>query len=203
MVGFAALELVAMRLYPGGTFWDRTTRGARFWQNFVCDLASPVALNGEPNDLGARFAQASMLLMVAGFAPFWWIVPRLFARLRRLGLAVRSLGLASLAGIIAVTRMPSSRYGALHGVAVVVACVPGLCAAGLAVAGLALAEVRPRIAAALGGATLAVAAVDFALYLRTMLRGGPGPIVLPVAQKVALLLLLGWMVVVARKAQRV
>jgi hypothetical protein len=200
VVGFVALELIAMRLYPGGTFWDRTTRGARFWQNFVCDLESPVALNGEPNDLGARCAQVAMLLMVIGFAPFWWVLPRLFARLRHLGNAVRALGLASLAGIVGVTLMPSSRFGAWHGVMVIVAGVPGLSATGLAVAGLARAESRPRIAAAIGAAMLACALVDFALYTRTMVYGGPGPVLLPIAQKLALLLLLAWMLLAAWRA---
>jgi hypothetical protein len=202
VVGFAALELIAMRLYPGGTFWDRTTRGVHFWENFVCDLEAQVALNGQPNPTGARFAQAAMLTMVVGFAPFWWTVPRLFARLRRVGLAVRTLGLASLGGIVAVALMPSSRFGALHGVAVIVAAVPGLLAAALAVFGLALAEARPPVAAILGGTMLALALVDFVLYTRTMVYGGPGPILLPLAQKLALLLLLGWMVVVAWRAER-
>jgi hypothetical protein len=202
VVGFTWLEIVAMSLYPGGTFWDRSLRGARFWQNFLCDLESQVALNGEPNVLGARFAQAAMLLMVTAFAPFWWIVPRLFGELRLLGSVVRALGLASLGGIVAVTFMPSSRFGALHGVAVLVAGGPGLSAAVLAVAGLMRAEARPRIGAALGGAMLIFALVDFALYVRTMLFGGPGPLVLPVAQKVALILLVAWMLVVAWRAPR-
>lgn len=198
--GFVVLELIAMRLYPGGTWWEPATHGVRFWQNFLCDLESEVALNGEPNAIGSRFAETAMLVMVVGLLPFWWVMPRLFARLRGIGIAVRVLGLASLAGIVAVSLMPSQRFGALHGVAVVIAGAPGLSAGVLAVAGLARAEARPRIAAALGGAMLAFSLVDFALYTRTMLYGGPGPILLPIAQKLALLLLLAWMVVVARRA---
>jgi hypothetical protein len=199
--GFTLLEVVAMSLYPGGTFWEPAAHGVRFWENFVCDLESQVALNGEPNILGARFAQAAMLSMVIGFAPFWWIVPRLFADRRLLGHAVRALGLTSLGGIVAVTFMPSSRFGALHGVAVLVAGGPALAAAVLAVAGLARGEPRPRIGAALGAGTLTFALADFVLYIRTMLYGGPGPLVLPVAQKFALILLLAWMGVVAWRAR--
>jgi len=199
VLGFAALEVVAMHLYPGGTFWDRTTHGARFWQNFLCDLESPVALNGEPNGLGALFGKAAMLLMVVGLAPFWWIVSGRLGSARNLGSAVRVLGFVSLGGIVAVALMPSSRFGFLHGVAVVVAGAPGLCAAGLAVAGLA-AEPRPRIAAILGGMTLVFALVDYVLHMRVMRYGGPGPMVLPLAQKLAVLLLMAWMMVVARPA---
>jgi hypothetical protein len=198
VLGFAGLELIAMHLYPGGTFWDRTTRGARFWQNFLCDFESPVALDGQPNLVGARFGRAAMVLMVVGLASFWWMLPWRFGRLRRLGCAVRSLGLVSLGGILAAALMPSSRFGVLHGIAVVVAGVPGLTAAALAVAGLARAEARPSAAAMVGGGMLTFAVADFAMYARTMLHGGPGPILLPVAQKVALLLLMVWMLVIAR-----
>ena len=191
-----------MDFYPGGTWWDATTRGASFWQNFICDLESDVSLNGMPNVVGARFGKAAVFVMVAGFAPFWWILPRLFARLRRLGGAVRALGLASLAGIVAVALLPSSRFGRLHGVSVIVAGAPGLSAAVLAIAGLARAEVPPKIATASGGAMMAFALADFALYTRTMLYGGPGPILLPIAQKLAVLLLLVWMTVVAWKSSR-
>jgi hypothetical protein len=200
VLGFVALELVAMHLYPGGTFWDRTSRGARFWENFVCDLGSGVALDGEPNELGSRFAQAAMLLLVVGFAPFWWTLPRLFLRLRRLGLAVRFLGLVSLVGIVGATLLPSSRVGSLHGVMVLVAAGPGLTAAALAVAGLSLAEARPRLAAGVGAGVLGFALLDSVLYVRTMLYGGPGPLLLPIAQKLALILLLAWMLIVARRA---
>jgi hypothetical protein len=202
VVAFAAIELLAMHLYPGGTWWDPTTRGASFWRNYLCDLGSEVAVGGMPNTLGARFGKAAILVMVLGFAPFWSTVPLLFAPLRRLGRIVRALGLISLAGIVAVALMPSSRFGWLHGVTVIIAGVPALTAAVLSVAGLARAEPSPRIAATIGGAMLVFALLDFVLYARTMIRGGPGPLVLPVAQKLALLLLLAWMIVVAWKAPR-
>lgn len=201
VAAFVAFELMAMFLYPGGTWWDSTTRGASFWQNYLCDLESEVALNHMPNLEGSRFGKAAILVMIVGLAPFWWIVPRLFGTLPRLGRAVRVLGLISLAGIVGVGLMPSSRFGWLHGVAVVIAGVPGLSAAVLAVVALTRAEARPRTAAALGGAMLVFALTDFSLYTRTMIAGGPGPLVLPVSQKIALLLLLMWMIVVARKAQ--
>ena len=204
VVAFVALQAAAMALYPGGTWWDATTRGARFWQNFLCDLEWNPALNGEPNPVGSRVAQASMLVLVAGFVPFWWLAPRLFAARRGLGAAVRALGLASVAGMAAVVLMPSDCFGALHGVAVVVAGIPGLSAALLATAGMLLpgAPAHARAAGVTGAAMLAFALLDFALYVRTMTHGGPGPLLLPAAQKVAVVLLLGWMTLVATRASR-
>jgi hypothetical protein len=203
---FVGLELAAMRAYPGGTWWDRTTRGARLWQNFLCDLEWRVALDGRPNPVGSRLAEAAMLVLVAGFLPFWWIVPRLFTPprappgTRALGRSVRALGLVSVGGMSAVTLLPSDRFGALHGAAVVVAGVPGLAAALLATLGLLRGEPAPRVAGWLGAATVACALLDFVLYVRTMALGGPGPLLLPATQKVAVALLLAWMSAVAVRA---
>jgi len=94
-----------------------------------------------------------------------------------------------------VALMPSERFGALHGVAVVVAGLPGLSAAVLAATGQLLA--RRMLPGALGATMVLFAITDFVLYVHTMLHGGPGPLVLPAAQKLALLLLLAWMLVVA------
>ena len=190
-----------MALYPGGTWWDATTRGARFWQNFLCDLEWTVALNGEPNPVGSRLGQAAMLVMVAALAVFWWIAPRMFPSRRPLGVAVRALGLASVGGSIAVALMPSERFGALHGVAVITAGVPGACAALLAVVGMLRREPprEARAAGLVGAAMLVLALVDLALYAGTMVYGGPGPRALPAVQKLALVLLVGWMIAVARR----
>jgi len=195
-----------MHLYPGGTWWDRAARGHRFWQNYLCDLEWRVALDGRPNLLGARFAEGAMLSLIFAFVPFWWIVPRALAdpgaaRRSAWAAAVRLLGCASVAGMVAVALMPSEYFGALHGVAVVVAGVPGLTAAVLATLMLLRAEPRPRIAGWLGATMLVFALVDFALYVDTMWAGGPGPIALPAIQKVALMSLMAWMAAVALRAR--
>lgn len=198
---FVGLELVAMHLYPGGTWWDRGARGYRFWQNYICDLEWRVTLDGRPNLLGSRLAEAAMLALILGFVPFWWIVPRLFWERRRLGRAVSVLGTVSVAGMVAVALMPSERFGVLHGVVVVVAGVPGLTAAVLATVALLRSEPRPPVVGPLGAAMLVFAVLDFLLYVRTIASGGPGPILLPAIQKVALLLLLAWMAAVAVRAR--
>jgi hypothetical protein len=197
-----------MLLYPGGTWWDRSAPGHSFWRNFLCDLEWTVALDGTPNPIGSRLAQAAMLVLILGLVPFWWIVPTFFFRpgseiarpgsISPLGRAVRAAGLMSVAGMIAVALMPSDRFGTLHGVAVIVAGLPGLSAAVLTVVGLLRGGRAARFAAAIGAAMLGFAILDFVLYAWTMAHGGPGPLVLPAAQKCALLLLLAWMLAIAR-----
>jgi len=76
---------------------------------------------------------------------------------------------------------------------------PGLVAVALAVRGLFRRERRPRIAAWLGAATLAVAAVDFIGFAMHLIAGGLGTPLLPAFQKAALTLLLAWMVAVAMR----
>lgn len=201
VAAFAGLELAAMSLYPGGTWWDATTRGHRFWENFLCDLEWRVALNGVPNPTGSRFATAAMLVLLAGLVAFWLGVPRVFAdRPPRGASAVPWLGLTSAVGTLAVILMPSDRFGALHGVMVLTSGVPGLLATALAVRVLAMGEPRPKIAAWTGGGMLAFALADFALYAWHFLTHTPGSILGPALQKVALVLLLAWMVLVALRA---
>jgi hypothetical protein len=189
---FALLEAVAMTLYPGGTWWDPAARGHRFWQNYLCDLSWRVSLNGGDNHVGALFAQAAMLVLIAAFVPFWWLdgsggTPT--------GRALRGLGLSSVAGMTAVALMPSERFGALHGVAVMGAGVTGLGAALLAT----VSQLRSgeRVTGTMGVVVLAAAGVDLVVYGRTMGTGGPGPLMLPALQKVALVTLLVWMTRVA------
>jgi hypothetical protein len=185
---FALLEAGAMALYPGGTWWEPAARGHRFWQNFLCDLSWRVALDGQDNRAGSLLSQAAMLVLVAGFVPFWTLVGLRVGGSAARG--VRALGFASVLGMVAVTLMPSDRFGALHGVAVMVAATTGLSATVLAAIGW------------LGVSVLGFAGVDFALYVRTFGSGGPGPLALPAVQKVALLLLLAWMGVVATRERR-
>ena len=197
VVGFWALELPAMALYPGGTWWDAHARGHRFWQNFLCDLEWRVALDGAPNPLGSRLATAAMLVLVASFAPLWLALPALFPAYPRLGRAVVALGLPSAGLTVATVFMPSERFGAWHGVMVVAASLPGLGAAGLSLVALAIAEPRPRFAAALGAAFWAAALADLALYVHHLAAHVEGTPLIVVVEKVALFLLVAWMLTVA------
>jgi len=199
-VAFVLLIVPAMLVYPGGTWMDPSTRGHDFWLNFFCDLLHSHGLNGQPNVVGARFATAAMLVLVVGFWPFWIVNASLVKR--PLATPIRVAGTMSVLGLIAVPLTPSDRFGAIHGVAVLLAAVPGLVAAACATAGLA-SQRATRAIGALGAATLVTAAIDSYLYARHMASGGAvTPHALPALQKVAALFLLAWMVGVAWRARR-
>jgi hypothetical protein len=197
VAGFVVFELAAMLFYPGGTWWDTGARGASFWLNFLCDLERRVALDGQPNLLGSRLAQAAVLILSLGLAPFWIAVARLLHERAGLAQTVRTLGLLGTAGNVAVTLMPSDRFGAIHGATVLIAGVPGLTAVLLAVVGLAVAGPRPRVEGWIGASMLGFASVNFVLYAMHYLGGVEGTPLVPVMQKMALICLLAWMIAVA------
>ena len=200
---FVVLYAVALRTYPGGTWFDRQ-EPASFWKNFLCDLEWEVALDGLPNPVGARAMKLGMIALSLAFAPLWLLVPRVFARGGgvALGRAVEIAGVVSALGTLAVPLTPSDRFGAWHSLAVVVAGIAGLLAAVLGLLGLFRHEVRPKIAAAIGAGMLATAAVDLVLYVRLVVTKGDVPLALPVLQKVALVLTLSFMTWVAAAALR-
>ncbi len=195
-----ALLALAMAAYPGGTQWRHAADGHDFWRNYLCDLARRVALNGTPNPVGSALAQASMLALALGLVPFWRLLPDFFGARPRLGTWVRVLGQVAVAASFAVVLLPADRFSEVHGLAIVVAGVPGLFAALLAVVGLAGEERSPRVVASVGVTALLVAAAAFAVYLRQFFVPGPGPVAGAILERLALILLLVWMGAVAFRA---
>ena len=197
VLGFVILFAVAALAYPGGTYFDHASVGHDFWRNTMCDVARTVALDGAENRVGCAFARAAMTLLALGVGALFIALPRLFAH-ERLGKAVRVLGAATVPFAIAVVNLPTDRYGQLHGIAIVFAGTLGLSAALLAMKGL-LADPRaPRLVVALGALALAVAAVDFGLYVRELIGATAAQVAVAVLERIATLLVLGWMLAVAR-----
>lgn len=192
---FVAITWVSMRLYPGGTSWDPSAHGHRFWTNFLCDLARPTALDGTPNPLGSALARVGMMALALGLLPFFALLARLAPRQRRLASATRALGTIAVFGAFAVTLLPGDRFGRLHGYACVAAAVPGISAALLGLVALLRDDAAPRAVAWVGAAAVIVAAVDFALYLPDVLGLFPAVVAVAVLERLSVGLLLAWMLV--------
>jgi hypothetical protein len=198
VAAFALLIGLAMRAYPGGTQWDPTAPGHHFWLNYVCDLARRTALDGASNAAGSRLAQVALLVLGVGALLHWWSSPLLFQERSRLGATVRTLGSASVVGMFAVALLPADRFAGLHPLVMALSGGPGLAAAGCAAVGLASKE---RLAFAVGVAGLIVSALDLALYASQLAGHDPGPAV-AILERVALLVELAWMCVVAWRLRR-
>jgi hypothetical protein len=198
VAAFALLLGLAMRAYPGGTEWDPTTRGHEFWLNYVCDLARATALDGAPNPVSARLAQVALVVLGGGALLVWWSSPCLFQGRPGLAKAIRGLGSCSVAGMFAVALLPADRFGALHPLAMALSGGPGLAAAACVAVGLAS---RERLAFAVGIAGVIVSALDLALYAGQLTGHDAGPAV-AVLERIALLVELAWMSVIAWRLRK-
>jgi len=203
LVAFAALIVLAMRAYPGGTAWDPTTRGHDFWLNYLCDLPRGVALDGAPNPVGSALARSAIVILALGLVPFFLSVPSLFPARARLGFAIRVLGCVGALGAVAVGLLPNDRFGDVHVYAILSGGVPGLAAAALAVVGLMRAGPSLRLAVLAGCAMFAVSVTDLGIYLVHQVAGSPAPMALAVLERCALLLVVAWMHLVARAIGRI
>lgn len=203
LVLFVALEVVAMVLYPGGTWLDKTSVGHDFFRNFFCDLTAPKALNGKPNP-GALIAQAGMFMFTLGLLPFWVLVTSLVRQFRA-GLANVVLVLGTISSIAAalVPFVSSQRYGSLHPLLVFLAGIPGVMAGGLSTYGLVKRKSGSRISARLAVMTVVFVALDGVLYAIHVATGHEfHPALLPGLQKIAAMSLVLWMVSAAFGGKR-
>jgi hypothetical protein len=191
VAAFLGFTGIAMARYPGGTWCEPAGGADRLWENFLCDLLHVRSLSGAENP-GAGFARLGMLALVAGFLPFWLALPELFRARPRTGLWLRSVGVLSVVSLVLVPLTPSDRFGAMHGIAVMGAGVPGFAAAALAVS--AQLGTRPlRALGLLGASALATSLADMAVYVHHFFARVDCAPWLPVVQWLALGQVLVWM----------
>ena len=196
------LMSAAMAVYPGGTWFHREARGHSFFTNFLCDLLADTALNGTPNVLGARLALLGMTSLVIGMLPLWLVLPTLMPDRPALGRALRRAGTLGVSVLLFVPLATSERCGVYHSLAVELAGIPNFAALLLAVVGLLRTRYRSPPVAGIGVALAAVALADFAWYSFYACRSELGSPFVPGLQKVAALMLLGWMVAVGTAVWR-
>lgn len=197
----ALLIAVSMALYPGGTWMDRHAAGHSFWGNFLCDLQQPLALNGVPNPLGARLAQAGAMALFASCAFVWTLAPRALEA-PRTGRRVRLFGLASSALGLAVPLLPSQRSATLHSGAIALALLPGLAALVQFAIGMVRSRAASRSLRVLTWALLVASVLAAVLWSVTTLMATRVPALLPAMQRLAFLVLLAWIFAIARFARR-
>jgi len=201
---FLAQVSLAATLYPGGTWLHRRRVGHDLWGNFLCDLTQPVALNGQPNALGARFGAAAMLTFTVALALVWQHFPPLLqTRAPRLGRTIAVVGALGCGALVAVPCTPSLRFGRIHAAVVFVAV--GSCLGALGTATHALwrhlgpdTATAPRrgIARVLSVALVAALVLDAGLYAYSLAPGGRILPLLPALQRIATGISLAWMLAV-------
>jgi hypothetical protein len=198
---FTVLTSVAMAVYPGGTWREPTLRGHSLWGNFLCDLFHRRALNGQDNALGAGLSTAGAIAMVPAMGAFFALVARLESPPSRAGRVARIAGGVGCACAVFVPLTPSDRWPAGHTAAVLVTSVPAL--AGLCAAAWVSARVARRRRAwwlsALAWTALVTSALDALAYAALHATGTRAfDPVMPGAQRIATVALLGWIAAVLR-----
>jgi hypothetical protein len=197
LLAFWALFAGSVALYPGGNWLDRAALGHRFFANYFCDLTQPVSLSGVNNPVGSRLAQLAMLSFAPALAGFFWLVPRYFGPNVRAAVWVRRLGVCSVLSYLLVPFTPSELFGPLHAWLSLFAGALGLSAALRCVWALFHSHRAARALGALGALSLAAGLTHALLFLHYLHRSEPAPLIVPAIQKVAALLLSGWMLAVA------
>jgi hypothetical protein len=187
-----ALLGAGMWAYSGGSWLTPHASRFLFWQNFWCDLLREPAHNGRPNGLSVIFATAGFVSLALSLLPFWFEVSLLLGAGSRA--LVRRLGVTSALATALVALLPSDRFPALHAPSVLLAGGLGFVCGSLCSA-RALAGWRAAPAFALCSVGLmSAAALNLVLYLRVAYFHGPDTMLLPVAQKLATLGLIAWMI---------
>ncbi len=205
LLGSAATAFVlfvaAAHAYPGGTHFDRLRAGHDFWRNTICDVARSSALDGATNH-GASLARVAMVSASLGLGALFWLLADRLASRRYLSALVRGLGALVVPGGIAIALLPTDRFSAQHGFATVLTGVPALVAGILATYALVRDEARPMLLVALGVLVVAVSTADFSFYVHELLVDGPPRVVVSALERIASLLTVAWMFVVATTSLR-
>ncbi len=191
-----ALIWAAMTVYPGGTAWNAAAPGHDFWLNFLCDLQRATARSGAPNPVASHLTQGAMATLASAFVAHFWLAARLAGLDRRPYRQVLCLGAASAVGTFVVAFMPTDTFGTLHDIGIAVGTIPGLVAVGILIPPLAR-HTHGRLPAVVGAAFLAIASVDFVLYVHQLATATPSSPVVAILERLSFLLLLTWMLVIA------
>ena len=202
IVVFVALFSAAACAYPGGTHFDHASVGHDFWRNTLCDVARTVALDGRSNTVGCALARVAMTTLALGLGALFLAFPALFDARPGAARAIRVLGAATAPCVVAVVLLPTDRFGALHGMAVVLAGTLGLATTALVMKGLLADRRAPRLVVGLGALALAVASADFILFVRELAMGGAAQVAVAVLERLATILVLGWMAAAAHALRR-
>jgi len=193
---FVVLIGISMTTYPGGTWFAPQVRGHDFLRNFLCDLLGPTAIDGEANPVGAIVTPIAMIVLVCGLWAVWWVVPSFLSSPSPLSMAIRILGTASSAGLMALPLTPPSGDYELHALFALAGGIPGIAAGILSVAGFSR-DRRTHRLAVWSALTVVFVLFGVALYAYQMASGGPPSLLLPVSHRIATAFVLVWMVAVA------
>jgi hypothetical protein len=178
---FILLYIIAALVYPGGNHLNQTSKGFSILHNYWCDLLNEKAQNGEIN-LSRPYAITATIIVCTSLIFFWYYLPKDFAVGTFNKATIRVSGIISM--IIAMfifTRYHSEAltYSGFFGGIAFIATFLGLY------------KSRWYKIFWLGIFCLVMGVITFAIY-----KTREGLIILPVIQKITLLLCLFWFTII-------
>jgi hypothetical protein len=176
----ACLLFVATTRYPGGTAESATSAGYDWGHNFISSLFAAKALNGADNPARNFAIPAMLILCVSVGALFKSISNKSTSRIQRKTIEISGIGAAVYAFLV-VTPM--------HNVMISIG-LPFALIAQLATLHL-LYVTRRWLLFVVGSVCILLSLLSAAMYYQHLFFG-----LLPVVQKVSLLVCLGWLVAV-------
>lgn len=191
LLAFFALGAAAALRYPGGTYWDPLQVGFG-WESFWCDLLRPIAHSGASNERAVLPARLSLVALAIGLGPFFRLtesVLPLGSSERWLSIVLSSAGRLALILVAAGTGRFSPR---VHDWSILIGGPLGLVSLTLTI--LWTGRARWRGVQSVGLLGLAAALWNLIQYAREALGGSPSWPGLPMVQKAATLLVLGFVV---------
>ncbi|MFK7740533.1 MAG: hypothetical protein AB8H80_09420 [Planctomycetota bacterium] len=195
IAAFTALWAAAMAAYPGWNAFDSASIGHSWWQNFLCDLLSAQTPDGRDNALASLAMTGATLALVFGsLLPIWLRYaprsgPRRTLYRSLVGLAVL---LATLIAVEQAWALPLP-----HGTATLAAGMAGLAPTAVVMqhdwrfGGSRLRRVVSLL-------VLAAVGTNFVSYAMVQAGGELTPVV-PTAQKLALVFLLLWLLLLGQR----
>ena len=193
VVQYVVLLAVAMAYYPGGTDWDKTTRGYGFWHNSFSDLGRPVAHNGQANAVSAALYPTALIGLVVSFVPFWLVTGSLIPNLRIIARAAQVLGLAAIGGMIGTAIAPTGSDSNIHTITIGLAAVPAVAAVALLGVGMFIDRACPKRLAVAAVVMFVPVVAHFAQYVHHFWLNGPWTPACTTVQKFMALAVLGWL----------
>jgi hypothetical protein len=192
--------VAAMAYYAGGNSLNSAAAGYSFWLNTLSDLGKEVAISGRPNAVSSVLYRTGMAALSVALVAMWQILPATFPKLRRLGRAVKGLGLASVLSAVAVALTPVDLYPFGHGLAIAGASIPAVAALALATVAMLRDRACPCWYAGLTVGFLAVALVHFGQFIQYFVLGIEWGWIEPATQKIAAIYCMGWVLLTALRA---
>jgi hypothetical protein len=194
---FLGSVLLAIALYPGGTWWDPKHHGHHFWENYLCDLLHRRSLSGLSNLVGARVATAGLLILGLGIVTAFSLSKEAIPSRKQLGRRIAWCGSLGTLLLSSAILFPSDAHPKLHAAGVIAGSIPTILAFAVLVGALLLEPVTTRWLRAVSLGLLVLSVSSLSLYVWNVLFKGPSLRISPAIERVATIVLLVWLLMVS------